>query len=326
MIRIALARAARFALALLLAGFTVSAAAQSWPAKPVRFIVPFPPGAAPDIIARLVADKLGGLWGQQVIVDNRPGAGGISGMSALVRSPADGYTLAFVPASTLTLTPHLFKDPQFNIDRELVSIAAIGTSPMMVAVNPASGVNTLDDLVRTVKAQPGKVNFASPAVNSVPHLTADMLNRAAGMQLYTVPYSGSVAASTATMTGEAVVTIDGLPPLVPQVKSGKLRAIAVTSRQRLPGFESVPTVAETFPGFESIGWFGVFGPAGVPAPVIERVNRDVNTVIQMPDVVARFNELGVYPNPGSPKALDDFLQAQRALWKKVVQDVGLQAQ
>jgi tripartite-type tricarboxylate transporter receptor subunit TctC len=304
----------------------VAAFAQSWPAKPVRLIVPFPAGAAPDVVARLTAAKLTDLWGQQVLVENRPGAGGIPGMTALVNSAADGYTLAFVPAAVVTLTPHLHKDPQFNVDRDLVPIAGVATGPMMIVANPASEVTSLADLVKTAKAQPGKVNFAAPQPNSVPHLTGEMLNRAAGIQLYTVTYSGSVAATTATVTGEAMITIDGLPALAPQVRAGKLRPIAVTSSQRLPEFQSVPTVAETFPGFESIGWFAVFGRTGTPAAVVERINRDVNKVVQMPDLVARFAELGVYPNAGSPKALNDFLQAQRALWKKVVQEAGLQPQ
>jgi tripartite-type tricarboxylate transporter receptor subunit TctC len=313
-------------LGFLLALGSAGAVAQSWPTKPVRLIVPFPAGAAPDVVARLVAAKLTNLWGQQVLVENRPGAGGIPGMATLVSAPADGYTLAFVPAAVVTLTPHLHKNPQFDVDRNLTPIAAIATGPMMVVVNPTSGVNSLPELVKAVKAKPGKLNFAAPQPNSVPHLTGEMLNRTADMQMYTVQYSGSVAATTATVTGEATITIDGLPALVPQVKAGKLRPIAVTSLERLPGFESVPTVAETFPGFESIGWFAVFGPAGVPAPIVERINSDVNKVLQMPDLIARFAELGVYPNPGSPKALSDFLQAQRALWKKVVQEAGLQPQ
>jgi tripartite-type tricarboxylate transporter receptor subunit TctC len=319
----------RLARALAATAFLVAACgvhAQSWPTKPVRMYVPLPPGTAPDIVARLVADKLGGLWGQPVVVENRPGAGGIPTMSALSRAAPDGYTIALVPASVVTLTPLLFRDPQFNADKDIMPLAAAGLSPMMIVVNPASGIQTLPDLIRTVKASPGKVNFASPGANTVPFLTGDMLNRAADMQLYSVPYNGSVASVTAAMTGEAVVAIDGLPPLVPHVKSGKLRAIAVTSAQRLPGYENIPTAAETVPGFESIGWFAIFSPAGLPAPVVERINADMNRVMAMPDIVARLAELGVYPNPGPQKQVEQFYAQQRALWRKVVTDVGLQPQ
>ena len=302
------------------------ASAQAWPSRTVRLVLPFPAGVPPDIIGRLIADKLTAIWGQAVVVDNRPGAGGIAGMSGFVRTPADGYTLALVAASTVTLTPHLFKDPQFNVDRDITSVATVATGPMMIAVNPSFSAQTLPELIKLVKAQPGKVNFAATLLNSVPHLTGLMLNRAAGIELYSVPYNGSVPAVTATVAGDAQVIIDGLPTLVQHVKAGKLRAIAVTSAARLPGFESLPTAAESVPGFESIGWFAVFAPAGTPAVVIEKVNADINRVIQMPDIVSRFADLGMYARTGSVKSASDFLTSERALWKKVVQDAGIQAQ
>lgn len=305
---------------------TSAGSGQAWPSKPVRLIVPFPAGAAPDVIARLVADRLGTAWGQAVFVENRPGAGGIPGMAALTRSTADGYTLGFVPAAVITLTPELYKNPQFNIDADLVPVAAIGTSPMMVVVNQSSDIKTLADLVKTSKSQPGKVNFAAAQSNSVPHLTGEMLGRATGAPLFTVPYSGSAAATTALLANEAAVTVDGLPALTQYVKAGKFRALAVTSKERLPGFEAVPAAGETVPGFESIGWFSIYAPTGTPAAVVEQVNRDINKVIQQPDLVARFAELGVYPKPGTPKALGDFVREQRTAWKKVVTDLGLQPQ
>lgn len=320
---IALALAALLGLA---GAFSTPAAAQAWPGKPVRLIVPFPAGAAPDVIARLVADRLGAAWGQAVFVENRPGAGGIPGMAALVRSPADGYTLGFVPAAVVTLTPELYKNPQFNIDTDLVPVAAIGTSPMMIVVNQTSEIKTLADLIRTSRAQPGRLNFAAAQTNSVPHLTGEMLGRATGAPMFTVPYSGSAAVTTALLANEAAVTVDGLPALTQYVKAGKFRALAVTSKERLPGFENVPAAGETVKGFESIGWFSVYAPTGTPAGVVEQVNRDINKVIQAPDLVARFAELGVYPKPGTPKALGDFVQEQRSVWKKAVIDLGLQPQ
>ena len=310
----------------LTAPWSPPASAQAWPSRPVRMVLPFPAGVPPDIIGRLIADKLTAIWGQAVVVDNRPGAGGIAGMSGFVRTPADGYTLALVAASTVTLTPHLFKDPQFNVDRDITSVATVATGPMMIAVNPSFPAQTLPELIKLVKAQPGKVNFAATLLNSVPHLTGLMLNRAASIELYSVPYNGSVPAVTATVAGDAQVIIDGLPTLVQHVKAGKLRAIAVTSAARLPGFESLPTAAESVPGFESIGWFAVFAPAGTPAVVIEKVNADINRVIQMPDIVSRFADLGMYARTGSVKSASDFLISERTLWKKVVQDAGIQAQ
>ena len=305
---------------------TGAAIAQAWPNKPVRLVLPFPAGVPPDIVARLMADKLSALWGQGVVVDNRGGAGGIAAMSGFVRMPADGYTLAFVAASTVTLTPHLFKEPQFNVDRDLAIAAVAATGPMMIAVNPSLPVQTLPDLIKYVKAQPGKVNFAATLLNSVPHLTGLMLNRSAGMEMYPVPYNGSVPAITATVAGEAQVVIDGLPTLVQHVRAGKLRAIAVTSERRLPGFESVPTASETIPGFEPLGWFAVFAPAGTPAAVIDKVNMDVNRVAQMPDISSRLADMGMYARPGPVSAAGEFLRSERVLWQKVVKDFNIPAQ
>lgn len=303
-----------------------TAHAQAWPSKPVRLIVPYAAGTAPDVIARLMADRLGTMWGQSVFVDNRPGAGGIPGMSALARAGGDSHVLGLVPAAVLTLTPHLYKNPQFNIDTDLTPIAAVATGPMLVVVSSSSNINSLADLIQAAKAQPGQVNFAIPQTNSVPHLTGEMLARATGTRVAVIPYNGSPAATSAVLAGEVMFTMDGLPALTQYVKAGRLRPLAVTSRERLPGFESVPTVAESLKGFESVGWFAVYAPSGVPASVVEQVNRDVNKMLAMPDFVARLADYGVYPRPGSPRALADYVQEQRAIWKKTVNDMNLQPQ
>jgi tripartite-type tricarboxylate transporter receptor subunit TctC len=320
---------ALLAAAVLLAGalgFAAQAQPAAWPGKTVRLLVPFPAGSAPDVVARLVADRLTAQWGQTVYVDNKPGAGGIVGMADLVRSPADGYTVGFVPAAVAALTPHLFKQPQFDLDTQLVPVANVGLSPMMVVVPSSSNVRTLGELLAAGKAQPGAMVFAAAQTNSLPHLTGVMLGRTGGADFNVVPYSGSAAAGTAVMAGEAQFTVDGLPALTQHVKAGKLRALAVTSRERLPGFEPVPVAADTLPGFVSVGWFGLFVPTGTPAAIVDQINADLHKVVQQPALVARLAELGVYPQPGSPKAFADFLRAERAHWKKVVQDIGLQAQ
>jgi tripartite-type tricarboxylate transporter receptor subunit TctC len=305
---------------------TAAVHAETWPSRPIKVIVPAPTGVAPDIIARLIAERISTPLGQQIIVENYAGAGGIPGMSRFVRSAPDGYTFALVAASTVTLTPHLFKNPQFDVDRDLVPVAAAGISPMMIAVGAKTGITSLAELIARAKATPGALNFGYPLKNSVPDLTGTMLNRAAGIEITPVIYNGSVAEVAAALGGEATGTIDGLPPLVGQVKAGTLRALAVTSRQRLPGYEQVPTVAETFPDFESIGWFAVFAPKGTPPEIVGRLNKEINTAIQMPDIVERFAVLGVYPNPGTPEQLATFLTAQRRQWKSVIDAVGLEPQ
>jgi tripartite-type tricarboxylate transporter receptor subunit TctC len=312
--------------AFVLATAACIAHAQSWPTKTVKIIVPSPPGTAPDIITRLYVDRLAPAWGRAVIVENRPGAGGNVAMGVMVRGERDSHTFASVMATVVTLTPHLFKELQYNIDSDVVPVAMIGTSPMMLTVNPALGVNSVADLVKLAKSQPGKLNFALPLLNSVPHLAGEMLSTAAGVKFYPVAYNGSVAAVTATMTGESQLYIDGLPPQVAQVRAGKLKALAVTSTARLPGFESLPTLSESYPGLKAIGWFGVLAPAGTPPEVIAKVNADVNRAIQIPEVVQRFAELGVYPEPGSPQAAADFMKAERTLWAKAVRDAGIKPQ
>ena len=312
--------------AFLLALATSAAHAQSWPTKTVRIIVPSPPGTAPDIITRLYVDRLAPLWGKPVIVENRPGAGGNVAMGAMVRCDKDEHVFASVMATVVTLTPHLFKELQYNIDTDVVPVAMIGTSPMMLTVNPSLGVNSVADLVKMAKEQPGKLNFALPLLNSVPHLAGEMLGAAAGVKFYPVAYNGSVAAVTATMTGESQLYIDGLPPQVAQVRAGKLKALAVTSTSRLPGFESLPTLSESYPGLKAIGWFGVLAPTGTSAAVVSKVNADITRAIQIPEVVQRFADLGVYPEPGSPQAAADFMKAERALWAKAVRDAGIKPQ
>lgn len=304
---------------------STAALAQSWPGKTVKMIVPAGAGAAPDVIARLLAERLSQTWGQGVVIENRPGAGGIPGMSALARSANDGYTVGFVPAAMGTITPLVYKNPQFNPDTELTSVATIGTSPLVMVANAASGINNLQDLARFARANPGKVNFAAPQPNSLPHLAGEMVNKVGNMGMTAVPYPAPPAALAGLLGGDVVMTTDGIPGLIGQIKSGRLKALAVTSAQRLPGLD-MPTVAETYPGYEAIGWFQIIVPSGTPSAVIEKINIDVNRIINAPDMVARLNDMGVYPRADSPSVAKDFFASQQRAMKKLVGDLGIQAQ
>lgn len=299
--------------------------AQAWPSKPVKLIVPAGAGAAPDVIARLLGERLSQAWGQGVVVENRPGAGGIPGMSALARSQNDGYTIGFVPAAMGTITPLVYKNPQFNPDTDLTSVATIGTSPLVMVTNSSSGINTLQDLARFARANPGKANFAAPQPNSLPHLAGEMVNKAGNMGMTSVPYTAPPAALAGLLGGDVLMTTDGIPGLIGQIKSGRLKALAVTSAQRLPGLD-IPTVAETYPGYEAIGWFQIIVPAGTPAAVIDKINTDVNRAINAPDMVTRLNEMGVYPRNDSPSVAREFFATQQRAMKKLVTDLGVQPQ
>lgn len=310
---------------LLLALGSINAMAQPWPNKPVRMIVPVGAGSAPDVIARIVGDKLAAAWGQGVVVDNRPGAGGIPGMSALARSAPDGYTIGFVPAAMGTITPLVFKNPQFNPDTDLTPAATVGTSPLMLVVPATSDIRSVADLARHAKAQPGKVNFAAPQLNSLPHLAGEMLSKAGGMGMFTVPYRTPPEAVAAVLAGDAMLTVDGVPGLLPHVKSGRLRAVGVTSAKRLPGIDA-PAVAETYPGYEAIGWFQIIVPAGTPAAIVERINADVNRITAAPDVITRLAELGIYPRQDSVAGAREFFVQQQGAMKHLVNELGVQPQ
>ncbi|HSV83349.1 MAG TPA: tripartite tricarboxylate transporter substrate-binding protein [Ramlibacter sp.] len=300
------------------------AAAQHWPNKPVKFIVPTPAGTAPDIVARVIGEKLTARWGQQVVVENRAGAGGIPAMVAFSQAAPDGHTLGLIHTGAIALTPHLFKDPKFNVDTDIVTVSTVVNSPLLIAANPKLGIASFQDLVNQAKAKPGKLVFAAPLLNSVPHLAAEMLSRQAGIQLHHVPYNGSAASITATVAGDGGdITIDAPAPLLAHVKAGKLKAVAVTSAKRLPGLEDIPTVGESLRGFEANGWFALFAPARTPAAVLERINGDVAAVLQQPEVVARFAELGLYTSPHSVRDSAAFISSERAKWAKVIKDAGI---
>ena len=225
-----------------------------------------------------------------------------------------------------TITPLVYKNPQFNPDTELLPIATVGISPLLLVTSSTNGITSLADLARHAKANPGKVNFAAPQPNSLPHLAGEMVSKAGDMGLFTVPYPGPPAAITAVLAGDAMLTADGLPGLVQHIKSGKLRALAVTSARRLPGFEDIPAVAETYPGFEAIGWFQIFVPAGTPPAVVERLNREINKVTQTPEFTARMADFGVYPRQDNLAAAKDFFAGQQKAMKKLVTDLGVQPQ
>jgi tripartite-type tricarboxylate transporter receptor subunit TctC len=304
----------------------MAAAQGNWPTRPVKMIVPFPAGSAPDVAARLLADKMSQGWGHSVVVDNRPGAGAIPGMVAAARSAPDGYTIAFVPAAAATITPLVYKNPQYNMNADFAPVVTVAVTPLMVVVDAKSDVHTLADLAKVSRGGQGKVNFAAAQIYSLPHLTGEMINRIGKFGMFTVPYQGAPAAVNGVLGGDALVTIDGVAGVLQHVKAGKLRALAITSDKRLPGFEDIPTASETFKGFESIGWFGLFVPTGTPQPVVDAINREAHKALANPDLVQRYADLGMYPRPGSPAALKDFTAEQQTLFKRWVSELGLQPQ
>lgn len=302
------------------------AGAQSWPSKPVRLLVLTPAGNAPDVTARLIADKLTSNWSQRVVVDNKPGAGGIIGMAAL-KGAGDGHTLALVQASVIVTTPYLYKDPQFNIDTDFEFAAMVGYSPMMMVANPAFPARSLRELIEVAKASPGKITLAATGgAVSVPHLAGEMLARAGGIRLYVVPFTGSSAALTAVIGNDAQLMVDGVASLESQVKAGSVRAIVTLSKARLTHRPDLAAASETLPGFDATGWFVLVAPRGTPKGVIQKIHDDVDNIAVMPDIVARLSSLGIYPERMSLPELDSFVQSERKSWEAVIRMIGVQPQ
>ena len=306
--------------ALLLAVFLhAPAQAHEWPTKFVRLIVPGSSGSAPDVMGRFIADRLTQKWGQQVIVENQPGAGGNIGVAAAARAPADGYTLLFSQAAPLTLNQHLFKQLPYDVDKDFDPITFVGDGPMLIAASPKLGVKSVKELIERAKANPGKLSYATPGVKNVPHLTGELFKSTAGVDMQHISYRANTQAVTDTITGVVDLVIDGVPALMPQIAAGNLVALGVTSAHKLPGLEALPLVSETLPGFAISGWFAVLASKGVPSSVLQRVNRDVQGALELEELVARMKDFGVYVDRANrtPEQLAAYLRQQNEMFGKV---------
>ena len=323
-------RRALWALALL-AGLVGGAAqtqtqAQAWPTKPVRILVPAPPGSAPDIAARAIADKLSAAWGQQAVVDNRPGAGGIVAMDLVRQAPADGYTMVLAQAAVVTVTPYTYKNATYDMDRDFSTVAMLGVTPMMIAANVGAPVKNLTETIAYAKANPEKVTIGNPTRTSIPHLAAELIGQSTGAKFFNVPFAGTPQMITASVGGDTMMSIDGVAPLLPMVKSGKLKAIAITADRVLPGLEGYPLAKDTLPGFEVFGWFALFAPKGLPQALATKINDDVNKALAQPEVVTRFATFGTYARPGTQQEAVAFVKKEQAVWAKVLRDAGIKAE
>jgi len=309
--------------AIALAFLVATAAAQDYPAKPIKLIVPFPPGGGTDISARTVAGRLseGGRW--TFVVENKPGAGGNLGVEQAVKSPADGYTMVIGQTSNLAINPALYAKLPYDPLRDLSPIVLLVSAPVVLVVTANSKYKSLADLIAAAKNDPGAITYASPGNGTVSHLAGELLQRAAGVKLTHVPYKGAAQALSDTLGGQVQSFMSSVPSALAQVKGGRLRAIAVTSAKRSPELPAVPTIAESgYPGFEANTWYGLLVPAGTPAPIIALLNAEVNRVLAMPEVRARLASEGGDTLGGSPERFATFLAAEHAKWGRVVRESG----
>ena len=313
----------RFALGALLALVVTTASAQAYPTKPIRLVVPFPPGGATDILARDVAQKLTEAWGQQVIVDNRPGAGGNIGSELVAKSAPDGYTLEMGTVGTHAINASLYAKMPYDHVKDFVPVILVAGVPNVLVVNPAVPANSVAELIAYAKANPGKLNFASSGNGTSIHLSGELFKFMAGVQMTHVPYKGSAPALQDLIGGQVQLMFDNLPPSLPQIKAGKLRALAVTSLARAPALPDVPTMAEAgLPGYEASSWFGVLAPAGTPPAIVTKLNAEIARWLATPEAKEKLSKQGANAAGGTPEDFAKHIAAETAKWAKVVKDSG----
>jgi tripartite-type tricarboxylate transporter receptor subunit TctC len=309
---------------LVLAILCCAAAAQNYPAKTVRMVVGYPPGGPTDVLARIVSQKLTQSWGQQVIVDNRPGASGMIGAEFTVRAAPDGYTLLMVPV-TYAVTPSLFSKMTYDVEKDLAPVAQVAAAPFILVVHPTLPVKTVKDLIALARSRPGQLNFASASTGGMPHLAGELFNTMTGVKMVHIPYKGAAPATTDLISGQVTLMFNNMLSAMPQVKAGRLRAVAVTSLKRSAAAPELPTIAETVPGYEANGWYGAFAPAATPKDIINRLNAEMNRIMKMPDVTQRLAGDGVEAVGTTPEQFGAYLKQEVAKWGKVVRASGAKA-
>ena len=313
-------------LALLLLCVATQAFAQTYPLKPIRIVVPYPPGGFNDTLGRTLAAKFQEAWGQPVFVENKPGANTVIGSDYVAKSQPDGYTLLIV-AFPFAVTPSLLKAMPYDTLKDFQPVILAATSPNLLVVNPEVPIHTVKELIAAAKAKPQSLSYASTGNGSSNHISMELFKSLAGVDIVHIPYKGSAPAVTDLLGGQVQVMFDNVPNVLPHVKAGKLRALAVSGATRTPLAPDVPTVAEAgVPGYELTVWFGLVAPAGTPREVVQKLNAESLRILAMPDVRERFLAQGVEPRGSTPEQFAEHIRSQMAKWSKVVRDAGVKAE
>jgi tripartite-type tricarboxylate transporter receptor subunit TctC len=321
--------AARFSVAAALLSLAPLAAfaAEPYPAKPIRLVVGFVPGGANDLVARVVAAKLSPRLGQQVIVENRPGAGGNVAAQMVARTAPDGYTMLLGTVATHAMAPALHKDLPYDALNDFAMVMQLVGVSTLIAVHPTVPARTLKEYVALAKKEPGKLSFATPGAGSISHLSGEMFIKTAGINLVHVPYKGGGPAMLDVISGQVETLMGLLSTGAPHVRAGKLRGLAGTAARRSPVLPDVPTVGESgYPGFEASGWLGLMFPANTPQAVVDRIHKETTAVMNMPDVRDQLQNAGIDPAPSNPEAFRSYVQAELAKWSKLIREAGIRVQ
>jgi tripartite-type tricarboxylate transporter receptor subunit TctC len=316
-------RFALIAAALLSAG---TAFAQTYPSKPVRVIVPFSPGGATDIVTRIVAQKLSEAWGLQVVVDNRAGASGNIGGELAAKAPPDGYTVFMTSGSIVAANQHLFRRMPFNPEKDLAAVTNVASGPQAIVVHPSFPTKTLKEFIALAKSKPRDLTFGSAGVGTQTHLAAENFLYTAGIDVVHIPYKGEAPALIDLMGGQIFMVTPNLSAAIEFVRQGRLRALAVTSKERSKQLPDVPSASETLPGFENLGWFGFMVPAATPKAVIDKLYQDTAKALQSPDIRTRFEQIGMAPVGNPPADFARAIHAESMLWAKVIKQRKLQVE
>lgn len=303
------------------------APAQSYPTKSVRYIVPFPAAASPDIIARLLSERLGRVWNQQVVVDNRSGAGGTLGAAFAAKQPADGYTLFQCNIASSAIAQSLYAKMPYDHQRDFAPITLIGTAPNVLVVHPSLPARTMKEFVAYARANPGKISYGTSAAGTSPQLAIELFKQALKLDIVHVAYKGAPQALADVMGGQIPASGQTAPSVLPAIQAGRVRALAVTSLKRIPHLPDVPTFNETvMPGLEVTSWFGVCAPSGTPVPILDKLNTDLTAILRAPELLQRFNELVLTAAPSTRDEFAKFIAAETARWAKVIKEAGIPLQ
>jgi tripartite-type tricarboxylate transporter receptor subunit TctC len=305
----------------------VASAAQAYPTRPIRIVVAYTPAGATDILARTIGQKMNEAWGQPVIIDNRPGANGNIGTEYAAKAQPDGHTFLMTTAGPHGINPSLYRKLGYDAVKDFAAVSLVALVPNVLVVNNALPIKDVKGLIAYAKANPGKLSYGSPGAGSTAHLSMELFKSMTGTNLVHVPYKGSAGVLTDVMGGQIAVTMDNLPPYLPQVKAGKIRALAVTPTKRSPALPDVPTVAEAgVPGYASSAWFGLVAPAATPKDVINKLSVETARILQLPDVKPRLADLGAEPVGSTPQQLSTHIKSEIAKWAKVIKDANVDLQ
>ena len=313
----------RACVAAMLALSATASSAQDYPARAIRLIAPTSPGGTSDILARMLAPKLGEALGQQVVVDNRAGAGTSIGTAIVAKSPPDGYTIGITP-SALAINPSMFRKMPFDAVRDLAMITRVAEGPIMLAIHPSIPARTIGELIAIARARPATLNVASSGIGTIPHLAAELFRLTAGIETPQVLYKGAGQAMIAVISGELAIVYASPIALLAHIKNGRLRGLGVTTLKRTPALPDVPAIAETLAGYEAVQWFGIIAPAATPRPVIDRLNKELVRALRGADMQPRLAADGLDVVAGTPEELLAYLKANIDKWAKVVKAAGIQ--